>query len=140
MVVSMRPYKANEVERARDQNVAVDGFRRPDAEARATDERRVLERQGHVVERVEKQHALVGGHPRIKRIRLKGQRLRGELSPPWVGQAAIEVVVANAAVVVDGHAREPDRNVARVFAPELLLARDHRIPKQPAVCGADGFG
>ena len=107
---------------------------RVEGEARAADERRVLERQRDVVERVEEHHALVRRHPVRERIGLQRERLGRELAPARLGDSAVDVPEAKAAVVHDADARDPPGDVALELPPELAFFGQH------ALRGASGRG
>src|ERR1019366_8739797 len=128
-----------EVERAREENMSVGGGALVEREARAPDERRVLERQRDVVEGVEEHHALLGRHSSGERIGLERGGLRRELAPPRLGDAAIHVPEPKSAVIFDADARDPPRDVLLVLEPELPLFREHAVPEQPPVRCADPF-
>ena len=129
-----------EVERPPEQRMAVGGRARSEHERRAADERRVLEAERDVVERVEEDQAMVRRQVGGERIGLEPFGLRGELAPPRLGEAAIDVAVADAPHVHHERARGGDRNEVLEVSPERPLVVDHLFSEQPRVRRADAFG
>ena len=116
-LVAVEEIAGLEVERARDEGVPVRGGLAVEGEARAPDERRVLQLQRDVVERVEEHHALVARHPVGERVRLQGERLGSDFPTTCLGHPSIDVHEAETAVVHDSDARDPPRDVALELPP-----------------------
>jgi hypothetical protein len=81
--------------------VAARGRAVGEGEARAPEERRVLEGEHDVVERLEEHEAVVRGHEALVRIGREPEGLRRDLAPPLVGHAAIDRAELQAAHVDD---------------------------------------
>jgi hypothetical protein len=129
-----------EVEGACDNHVPIRGFRRCEGEARAPEEGRLFERQSNVVERIKKDHPLVGWHSICERVGLVSKRLGCQLVAPRLGDAFVEVPVAEETPVDDSDARDPPGDMPLVLAPELGLVGDHPVSQEAGVLGADRFG
>src|SRR5262249_27358941 len=80
-------------------------------EARATEERRMLEREGDVVERLQEHEAVVRGEEVRERIGRKGARLRGDFSAPGLWHALVHVAKLEPRDVHDEPAQRRDRHV-----------------------------
>ncbi len=92
-----------------------------------------------VVERVEEDHPLIGRHTVGEWVRLQRQRHGRDLAAARVGDPAIDVHEAKAAVVLDARSRDPPRHVAFELDPQLGLLREHSVVKPARVGRADGF-
>jgi hypothetical protein len=126
-----------EVEGARQQRAAASSAFAGKHEGRAADERRMLERQRDVVERVQVREALEGREQTGVRIGLESQRPRSDLGAPLGGEAVRDVAVADLRQIEQ---RSPQQRSRHRFAERIqqdALVLDHFRIQEPRLRVSD---
>ena len=83
----------------------------------------MLEREGDVVERLEKDEAVIGREKAGERVGRERVGLGGDLAPARVGHARVDVAELEARHVHDEPARRRDRDVVLEVLEERALVR-----------------